>query len=56
MQMMDTNTSKRLNKTFEVHSISIEDFKKNFPVNIEVSMPSIPEGHVAKLASIRIAK
>ena len=54
--MMESNTQKRHNKTFEVHTISMEDFKKVYPVNIEVTMPSIPEGHVAKLASIRLAK
>lgn len=43
-------------KKIVVHTINIEDTDKVFPNYSEVTMPPLPEGHVAKLASIRLVK
>lgn len=48
---MSTNRKKII-----VHTINMEESEKLFPINSEVTMPPIPEGHVAKLASIHLVK
>ena len=43
-------------KKIVVHTINMEESEKLFPINSEVTMPPLPEGYVAKLASIHLVK
>lgn len=43
-------------KKLKVFSLPIEEFYKRFPVEEVVVMPSLPEGHVAKVVSVRPIK
>lgn len=50
---MATNMNR---KKIVVHTINIEESEKLFPTNSEVTMSPLPEGHVAKLASMHIVR
>ena len=43
-------------KKIVVYTISIEESEKMFPIKTEVTMPPLPEGHVARLASMRLIR
>lgn len=51
MTKLENRTRK---KAIEVHTMSIENFNNRFPANSEITMPPIPKGHVARLASLRL--
>lgn len=40
------------NRTIEVHTMSVEEFNKRYPTKCEVVMSPLPNGYVARLASI----
>ena len=42
------------NRSIEVHTMSVEDFNKQYPAKCEIFMSPLPEGYVAKLASIHL--
>ena len=44
------------NKKIQVQTIDIKDIDKQFPTHSEVTMSPLPKGHVARLATIHLAK
>lgn len=42
----------RNTRTIEVHTMSVEEFNKQYPTKCEIVMSPLPNGYVAKLASI----
>lgn len=40
-------------KKLKVFALPIEEFEKKFPVSYSIVVPGIPEGHVAKVVSVR---
>lgn len=50
---MVTNTNR---KKIVVHTINIEESERLFPTYSEVTMSPLPDGHIAKLASMHIVR
>lgn len=40
-------------KKLKVFTLPIEEFEKKYPVGYSIVVPGIPEGHVAKVVSVR---
>ena len=40
-------------KKLNVFALPIEEFEKKYPVSCLIVVPGIPEGHVAKVVSVR---
>lgn len=40
-------------KKLKVFALPIEEFEKKYPVSYSIVVPGIPEGHVAKVVSVR---
>lgn len=40
-------------KKLKVFVLPIEEFEKKYPVSYSIVVPEIPEGHVAKVVSVR---
>ena len=40
-------------KKLKVFALPIEEFEKKYPVSYSIVVPEIPEGHVAKVVSVR---
>lgn len=40
-------------KKLKVFTLPIEEFEKKYPVSYSIVVPGIPEGHVAKVVSVR---
>ena len=40
-------------KKLKVIALPIEEFEKKYPVSYSIVVPEIPEGHVAKVVSVR---
>ena len=40
-------------KKLNVFALPIEEFEKKYPVSYSIVVPGIPEGHVAKVVSVR---
>ena len=40
-------------KKLKVFALPIEEFEKKYPVSYSIVVPGIPEGHVAKIVSVR---
>ena len=51
---MNAAIKKTKNKIVEVHTMSVEDFNSQYPANSEITMPPIPKGHIARLASLHL--
>ena len=43
-------------KKIQVHTIDNKDIDKFFPAHSEITMSSLPKGHVARLATIHKVK
>ena len=52
--MEDKNTTKRHSRCVQVHTVSLEEFLKKFPDDMETyHIPPIPEGYIARVVSAR---
>ena len=40
-------------KKLKIFTLPIEEFEKKYPVSYSIVVPGIPEGHVAKVVSVR---
>ena len=43
-------------KKLKVFALPIEEFEKKYPVSYSIVVPGIPEGHVAKVVSVRLCQ
>lgn len=50
------DTTNKNNKKIQVYTIDVKDVDKQFPTNSEVVMSPLPDGHVARLATIHMVK